>query len=147
MVSAPSTNETVTVSLKHPHGLILRLHAMVDTQEAVMGGGIRIVKTARVVGRSYTIKGYSTPNSTVPMPALASAFMMTPGIPKEFWDEWVKQNHDHPFVEAGLIFASPSANYAAGKEREMEAMKCGLEPLDPAHLPIKGVQTYDTKAA
>lgn len=146
-MAATTSNDTVTVSLKHPHGLILRLYDMVETPEAVMGGGTRTVKQARFNGRQITINGYSQKNSSVPLPHMAGAFAMTPDVPKDFWDEWVKQNHDHPYLQNNIMFASPSVNYATGKEREYAAVKSGLEPLDPDNLKVKGVETYERDGA
>lgn len=134
--------ETVTVACKHPHGLILRLHEMVEVDEPSMGGS-RVVKRARQVGEAIKIAGYSIAGSKVPPPATTGAFALTPGVPKDFWDAWVKQNKDLDMLEKGLIFAAGTSTYVADKAKERQDMKSGFEPLDPEKLPLAGVRTYE----
>lgn len=138
---------TVTVALKHPRGLILRLHKMVEVDEPVMGGGTRTVQRAMPVGEQIRINGYSQPNAKVPPAATAGAFALTHGVPKDFWEAWKEQNADHPYLLGGLLFASDKGAYAARKADEREELKSGLEPLNPEKLPVARVKTYEADNA
>jgi hypothetical protein len=142
------SEETVTVALKHPHGLVLRLHEMVEVQQPVMGGGYRTVKEARPTGEKVLIKGYSVKGSKVPLPAVRGSYALTSNVPKKFWEAWKAQNRDHPYLTGGLIFAAGTENYVEGKAKERnDDIKTGLEPLDPEKLPLAGVSTYEKDAA
>ncbi len=146
MTEPNKSSATVTVALKHPHGLVLRLYDMVEVNEPVMGGGSRLVKVARYNGKQVILKGYSPKGSSVPLPAVDSSFALTSGVPKDFWDAWLAQNRDHPFVVNGIIFASTDSKYVGDKSREREELRCGMEPLNPSKLPVSGIQTYDRAA-
>lgn len=135
-----TTGETVTIALKHPHGLILRLHKMVEEHESTPLG-FRSMKIARCTGQSVTLRGYSERRSAVPPAATAGAFAFTYGVPKDFWEEWLKQNAEHPYVKEGLIFAA-SDNKAADQASERKELRSGLEPLNPEKLPLAKIQTY-----
>lgn len=136
----PNSGDTVTVALKHPHGLILRLHEMVEENESTPLG-FRSVKVARYTGKQVVIRGYSDPSSKVPPAATAGAFAFTRNVPRDFWEAWVKQNAEHPYVKEGLIFATSSGK-AEDQAAEREELKSGLEPLNPEKLPLAGVKTY-----
>lgn len=138
--------ETVTVALKHPHGLILKIYDLVDVSEPVMGGGYRDFKQARQKGVPVRLNGYSQRGGKVPPAATAGTFALTHNVPKSFWDQWLAQNQDHDFVEKGLIFAG-SPSYVTGQMKAHEVLKSGLEPLDPDHLPLASIKTYDKEAA
>lgn len=137
---------TVTLALKHPHGLRLRLHRMIKVQEATMGGS-REIQVAQFTGEEVVVRGYSQPNSAVPQVATEGAFMLTHGVSRSFWEDWVEQNRDHPYLENGLLFAADSKNYARDKAKEREELKSGLEPLNPSKLPIAGIKSYDKSEA
>lgn len=137
-----TSGETVTVALKHPNGLILRLFKMEDVQEAVMGGGTRTIKKAMPYGGSVRIKGYNPRNSKIPLPAAAGAFALTYNVPKDFWDEWVKQNSDHPYLTGNLLYAVGARRDAEAMSRERDKdLNSGLEPLNPDRLPTNKVTT------
>lgn len=139
--------ETVTVALKHPHGLILRLYDMVEVDEPLMGGGYKTVKRAQQIPGEVRINGYSQPNKKVPPAATSGAFALTYGVPKLFWEKWLADNKGHPYVEKGLIFAAASNGYVSQKAKEREELRSGLEPINPDRPPMSGVQTYQKDAA
>lgn len=132
---------TVTVACKLPHGLILRLFEMVDHDEAQPGGGYKTIKRARPRGEEIRIKGYQEPNRNVPPPAMDGSYALTHGVDKDFFDEWMKQNADHPAVKNKLIFASEKTENVRAQVRENEGRRSGFEPIDPDKLP-RGLKTY-----
>lgn len=103
---------TVTVACKLPHGLHLD-HA----------------------GKRVTVNGANTSN-------VIGGHGLTEGIDKEFFDEWLKANADHPAVKNKLIFAHDKARNAAAQAREQASNKTGVEPIDP-NKPGHGVQIAD----
>ena len=137
--------ETVTVALKHPHGLVLQLVNMVDVTEQGLGTS-RTVKVAQRVGEKIRLNGYSvsTRGSEVPLPATKGEFALTHGVPKDFMDAWLEQNKDLDIVRSGLLKVSSSIKGGdlQGYAREYKGLKSGLEPLDPSKPPLPGVSTY-----
>lgn len=136
------STETVTVACKMPHGIVLRLFDMVSAQEAVQGGGYREIQKARARPQTIKINGYLEKyDPKLPPASRTSSFALTSGVPKDFWEEWLKQNHDLTMVTNGLIFAHKSSASSKAESREKEKIRTGLEPIDPDHLP-RGVKTY-----
>ncbi len=131
-MSAPapksSTGQKVTVACKLPHGMRLRLFKMVEGNENVSGNNTRTIKRAEQVGPDVVIKGVAVEHGKEKV--LTGGYALTPGVDKEFMDEWLKQNEQHEAVKNGLIFVSASRDEAEGKAEEQKALKSGLEPLD-----------------
>lgn len=127
----------VTVALKHPNGIILRLFEMVETQEPVMGGGFRTFKLARQKGPQVRINGNAHPQDKAPLQPLAgnTGFALTYGIDKAFWDEWLAQNKDTDLVKNGLIFAHEKESNTTAQAKAHASLKSGLERMDPDNLP------------
>jgi hypothetical protein len=129
---------TVTVACKLPHGLILRLFKMNETEVPVLGGGTRMEKVAEQVGDVVEIKGYAVPFGAERDFSLVggkTGFALTPGVNKDFFDEWLRQNKDHPAVVSGLVFASPSESRAKDEAKDKRTMRNGQEPIDPDNPP------------
>lgn len=139
-----SARSTVTVGCKLPNGLLLRLFNMVPTDVPVMGGGTKTVLQADPVGEPVKINGYAVPFGMRPRFGIISDIALTKGVPADFWHEWLKQNQKLDVVVKGLIFAHGDTDRVedAAEERGPE-LKCGLEPLDPEHLPNKKIETAD----
>lgn len=118
----------VTVACKLPHGLRLRIFKMVDSNENVAGNTLRTVKRAEQVGEEVVIKGAAVEHGKDK--ALTDGFALTPGVDKEFWDEWLAQNKDAAYVKSGMIFAAPTRDAVEGEAGERKDQRSGLEPLD-----------------
>jgi hypothetical protein len=125
-----STN-TVTVACKLPNGLILHLDKRESYNEPVMGGGTR--KTSRAVRMegTVTLNGYAHKFGEMPAFVIAGGFALTPNVPEEFWDEWLKQNGESDLVKNGLIFARAKADVAGDEAKEKQDLASGLQPLRP----------------
>lgn len=138
---------TVTVACKMPHGLVLRLFDMVDTPDPQRDGTTKLVKQAKPRLDRVVIKGYAEKyDPSIPPAARGSAFALTHGVDKEFFDEWLRQNKDLDAVKNGLIFASEKRDDAAAKAKEMGKQLCGLEPISRDRLP-RNIQTFKKDAA
>lgn len=130
MSNKESAAEFVTVACKIPNGLILRLFKMEDAQEPMFGGGFRKVKRAAQVGQTVTINGPALPKGARAIFA-PGGYALTPNVPKDFFEQWLKQNHDHEAVVRKLIFAQVAHDDVAAEAEEHSKVKSGLEPLDP----------------
>lgn len=122
---------TVTVALKHPTGIILDVFREETAHEPVMGGGTRPVKVFRSTGKQYPLNGNRVPFGTTPNYMILGGWALTPGIPKDVWETWLSQHHDHALVENGLIDAHENADYVEdfAKDPDRVSLKSGLEPL------------------
>ena len=122
------SGEKVTVACKLPHGMRLRLFKMVDAMENVAGNTMRTVQRAQQIGPDVVIKGVAVEFGKEK--TLSSGFALTPGIDKEFFDEWLRQNQHHDAVKNHLIFAASTRDAVEGEAGDHKKQKSGLEPLD-----------------
>lgn len=139
--------ETVTVACKMPHGLILRVFDWQEVQDPLPGGGTKAVKQAIPRTHTVMINGYLDKyDPELPPAARSSAFRLTPGVDKEFFEKWLEQNKDHDAVKNSLIFTTKGKD--RGKPREHEKQRCGLEPINRDRLP-RGIKPFkkDDQAA
>lgn len=129
---------TVTVGCKLPNGLILRLFNMVETQELVLGGGMRQIKEARNIGEKVFINGNMAPEGKALVDRFGeqimsySGFATTPNVDAEFWDAWYEQNKHSDIVRNGLVFAHTKSIDIKAEAREKEGVRSGLERLEGA---------------
>lgn len=142
-------SDTLTVACKLPHGLVLRLHEMVEINEPTAGGSFRKVKRAQVIGEPVTIRGYlrrfDRATEQAPL-ASGSSFALTQGVDADFFKKWLDQNKDLDAVRNGLIYAHGDADFVEGFIKEHAAVKSGLEPVDPNNLP-KGIKAFTKEDA
>ena len=144
--TSENSGPTVTVACKLPHGLVLRVFDMIPTQEPVMGGGYREVKIARELPQTYVVNGNSHPQNKAPKSPISGGYALTFGIPKDFWDRWLKENEQSDMVLNGLIFAHEKPDYVQDKAEDNETVTTGLERLNPDRLP-KGLERFNGKEA
>lgn len=127
------TGETVTVALKSPHGIILQLHDQVEVSVPVMGGGMRMETQFRPsadLGATFRLNGNAVPFGESPKHTIVGGFALTHGVPKDFWEAWLKQNPRLGIVTSNLIHAYDTVDAAAGEARDKRAVRSGLEPLN-----------------
>lgn len=129
--SAPKrSGETVTVALRYPHGIVLQLYTMEDVQVPAPLGFI-IQKQARKKGEPFTLNGYAAEAGKSPNCIVAGGYALTPGVPRDLYEQWLKDNADHDIVRNKLIFAFPTLDRARDAGEERAGVLCGLEPLNP----------------
>ncbi len=123
--------ETVTVACKAPNGIFMRLFEMKPHVEPVLGGGTREVHQAVQVGPMVKINGYAAEAGKMPASGaeVIKGYALTPGVPADFFEEWLKQNQDHDLVLNGLIFAHAQPNSVKAQIRENESRWDGLQPM------------------
>lgn len=105
--------EMVTVGCKLPNGLMLEVG---PKQVQVAGWRNNAVK---IVG------GYGLTQ-----------------VEKAFWEAWLAEHGQQPYVKNGVIFAQDKANSAAAQATEQKTVKSGLEPL-PQKNPAPGIHRDD----
>lgn len=131
------TGATVTVGLKSPSGLVLRLQRAVEVNQPVMGGGFKLVTEYHPdhEQRTYTIHGTAVPHGLAPRCLIVGGYAMTPGIPKDFMAAWLEQNKGLDLVRNKLIIAREDPEDAAAEARDLRDVRSGLEPISPGNDP------------
>ena len=148
----PSKEEavrTVTVACKLPNGLILQLWDMVNVFEAGPGGGRSVPQARPRENARYVVRGNRLPHGVIPdfqMTANNNGYALTPDIPEDFWNEWLEQNKGASYVVNKLVFACRKMADVRAIADENQGRKSGLEPIDPANVPMRQVAT-DEKTA
>jgi len=129
--------EVVTVGLKSPNGLLLRLFDQVDNPVPVLGGGTRMEKRAVQVGDMVRLHGAAVPVGVAPVALIVGGYALTPNVDKAFIERWLEQNKDHDVVRNNLIFVSKSRDSAMDQAKEQAGVRSGLEALaqDPKQDP------------
>lgn len=133
-------NGKITVGLKWPAGIILRVYEMVDDGEMTQQG-YKPIKKAQQVGPKVRLRGYYDDakqqfgSKTIPIPSMPGSFALTHNVDATFMAAWLEQNKDSDIVKNGLIIVAKSPADAAAMVSEREKMKCGIEPLDPEKPP------------
>jgi hypothetical protein len=131
-------SRTVTVACKVDIGLKLQLQRPMTRQEAVHNGVANEHRETPYMvfhGDSYNVFGPRIPaHGGIPdgyqmPPEIRGGYALTPGIPSDFWEQWLEQNKLAPYVTNGMIFACPDISSAKAKANEQTEIKSGLEPL------------------
>ncbi|SRR6266705_3194467 len=146
--STPQTTSTATVCVacKLPHGLILRVFEMEETEVPILNGPPKRVKQARELARRFVVNGFSHAQNRAPDYDIQSphvlgngttegGYALTPGVPKDLWDLWLEQNKTSMMVRNGLIFAFDRREDVNAKAADGQKIRSGLERMDPDHLP------------
>jgi hypothetical protein len=131
-----STGDTVTVACNIPNGLILRVFREEDSYEASPGGG-RPTKVMRPHGDQVIVNGSAVNMDDMrrgrsPEHPVLHGYALTSGVSRDFWEQWLEQNKNAPYVTNHCIFAASNEQSARSKVKgEFPNMKSGLEPIDP----------------
>lgn len=123
--------------------------------------GPREITIYQKFGNIVRIRGTAYPRGTPPegfpeKPVIVAGAALTFGVDKEFWDEWVKQNHLNPIVMNGMVFAHVNIDHVKGIAQETAERKSGLDPVNPKgdkRMPkstrsdVSNIETEETRAA
>lgn len=144
-----TTGETLTVGCKLPHGIMLQLFQFEEVTEPVMGGGVRQSQIARPIAGYEPVKlnGFANYLNQPAQKLTYGGFGMTYGVPKDIFNQWMKDNKDSEIVKKGLVFAiegEPSGAQLEGQNRK--ELKSGLEPLDPTKKIKVGPATVEEES-
>lgn len=125
------SRDTLTVGCKIPNGLILQNHVLEDGFEMVFGGGSRPIKVSRPVGDPIRINGSSRAVGSDPdAKRVIGGYGLTHNVPKEAFEQWMRDNKDLDMVKNGLIFSHDSADRVADQAKDQKSLRSGLEPLN-----------------
>lgn len=132
-----SNSDVVIIGCKIPNGLILDEEREIDYNEPIMGGGIYRGKRWVRTGVRYTLNGPAVSaeqfrSGDIDHLVIRGAALTT-GIPREFWENWLKRHKDNSFVKQRLVFAAADEGSARSMAAELAKVKSGLEPIDPDH--------------
>lgn len=139
---------TVVVCCKSPNGIILDLFDWTEQRTASPGGFVTEKIARRRTDRRFIINGNRVPFGKNPEYSIIgeNGYALTRDIPKDFWEEWLRQNKDNDLVRNKIIFALDTEGSAIAKAKEHAKVRTGLEPLDPNKLPDRKIAT-DTDLA
>jgi hypothetical protein len=146
-----NSSETVTVCCKFPNGLQLHLCALQDGEEQDRFGDKRPIKIwRRILDPNKVIKLNGPAVSTMShsnlkpaqieelsdrLSAVKGGYALNPGIKKDLWDEWVRQQNKNgepcDLLKNRIIFALKDYDSAVDKVKEHKDVLSGLEAIDP----------------
>lgn len=112
-------------------------HCQIEEKfEQNLQGG-RMIKEGSRTGSVVRLRGTSYPRGTPPAgfperPEIVGGAAMNPGIDKDWFDEWLKQNRLNPLVVNRMIFAAETYDGARGAAKDLSSFLSGLEPVNPA---------------
>jgi hypothetical protein len=129
MARIESSGAKYTVACKLPHGLVLQVYEEYEDGEAVLGGGVRVVKRFRPMGETITLNGNAMKFGEAPRHRIISGFALTEGVDKDFFDRWVEQNKDLPAVKNRLIYAFEKLDSVEGQAKNDASLRNGMEPM------------------
>jgi len=96
-----TTEKTILVGCKLPHGLIIEDPADVSKKVKIHG-----LNRSKIIGASYAATR----------------------VDRELWDRWIVAHKDFSAVVSGAIFAAKNANDIQAIGKENENRKTGFEP-------------------
>jgi hypothetical protein len=127
---AATGTATVVVGCKLPNGIILRQFRMVKKTRNI-GGHYFDEDQAEDMGRRFTVRGPAVPFGQIPNIQIVGGYALTPGVPQDLAEIWFEQNKDADCVANQLMFWERDVDRAAARARELNAVRSGLEPVDP----------------
>lgn len=137
---------TVTVALKLPNGLRLRIYNMVEDNEPTQQGYKKIARAEPIRDESgdiieVVLRGWNDDqqagfrNSRIAIPAAPGAFALTHGVDADFMKKWMEDNKDQEIVKKGLICVSENERTIERHLLKKDKLMSGLEPVDPLNPP------------
>lgn len=128
------TGATVFVACCMQGGMLLELSELVEKDEQTPFGVRRIKEAVRRSDRGrFKVRGPNLPYAThASFPIIGGRYAITPGIPKDFWEQWLHINKDADYVKNRVIFAADTSDAVTQQARDMvkEGIKTGFEALD-----------------
>lgn len=133
--AASKAPKFVTVASKLPMKIELQLCE--ERRQNMPGRFGTVEETVHAkVGDSHIINGTAYPRGEPPegfpdKPEMikAAGFALTPGIPADFFEQWLDQNKNTDLVRNGMIFAHGSRDHLVGVAMENKDRRSGLDPM------------------
>lgn len=128
-----SSGETVTVACKMPNGVVLQLFDMVpyspghgfpETTRAMPRPSAKVVLNGNAIDYDKLRRDQGMDRMII------GGYALTPGVPREFWEEWLRVNKDSALVLNKVVFAADSETRARDQAKDQRHIQSGLEPID-----------------
>lgn len=135
----------MTVACKIPNGLVLQLCRKTTYLEDTPSGTRERARYDKV-GERHVVAGPAYPNGPVPRgfppkPMIVGGYALTPNIPRDFFEEWMHQNKDAPFVVNKMIYGYATLDEAREVSKDNRKTLSGFEPLAQAEADKDGNMT------
>lgn len=142
--------DTVTIACNLPNGFTMQLYNIEVVEQTLPNGKVfrENAATLNLDAGQYTLNGCSLDNAKLAAGTLPDyriiksdtpgcGYGLTTGIPRDFAEEWFRQNQNSPLVKPrkGLepsIFMASSESRAVGEAREYKNGRSGFQGLNPA---------------
>ena len=143
----PATGtDTVTIGCKIPNGIVLRAFEFYETDEGTPTGSRRARVTRAIPGAEFTLAGnngfhFLAPNLVDMIGRVfpGNGYSISPGVPRDLWENWLSFNKDSPLVQNGMVFCCDDEHDAKIEARSREQLVSGLAPIDPDdHAKVTG---------
>lgn len=135
--------DTVTVACSLPNGHILQLYDIEEVEQTLPNGRTFKENNAtlnqaagqwRLNGAALDFQrlaaGEVPDYRVIKGSTIGAGYALTVGIPRDFWEAWLKQNASSPLVRNHLIFAASSESRAVDEAREYKNLRSGFEGLN-----------------
>lgn len=142
--------DTVTIACSHPNGIRMVLYTIEETTQ-VLPNGREFKENQATINEDAGF--YDLNGPSLDMAALAAGVMpdfriikgetpgagyaLTSGIPRDFAEEWFRQNATNPLVKPRngaepMVFMASTENRAVSEAREYKNGRSGLQGLNQA---------------
>ena len=122
---------TVTVACNHVNGLKLKLYNMEDSEEPVLGGGMRVRKVEVETGDFVVIRGPRFSAENQQRGPKSYGYVLTPGVSAAFMKKWMEDNRSTQLVVNKVIMVHANSDLAKDAAKDNRDRKSGLEPIIP----------------
>lgn len=139
-------NETVMIGCRLPLGIDLEVHAQTAVPDSTHPGFMR-VQVRKLEGyKRLHIRGTRSHHdkeraAKILVPSQANLPPCFTRVPKDFWEQWLKEHPNTWLVRSGHLFLAP-ADDASRKAATVDAVATSpaiLQPIDPqATMKIEG---------
>jgi len=134
------TSNTVAIACRLPHGFVLQAQERFAVAEPTQSDPSRKVERSRYTGQKFRVAGFAVsrdPADEAERQTVVSGYGITPGVPKDLWDAFLRDNEDWEPIKRGLVAAFESESRAKGYAREGAAGFSGLEGIRMTDLPTE----------
>lgn len=134
-VDTRSTTKVIIACKVAVARLELQLCRKGQVRQQSQNGEERTVEQYFKTGTIWIVRGTAYPAGTPPKgfmkrPEEVNGYVLTKGVPKDFWDAWIEQNKQLPMVQNNLIFACDTYDEIDGMTEDHNDIRCGFAPLE-----------------
>ena len=134
------TSNTVAIACRLPHGFVLQAQERFAVAEPTQSDPSRKVERSRYTGQKFRVAGFAVsrdPSDETERQTVVAGYGITPDVPKDLWDAFLRDNEDWEPIKRGLVAAFETESRAKGYAREGSAGFSGLEGIRMTDLPTE----------